>query len=147
MPAPLTIEQILAKHRKRGECLIWTGAVSSAGYGVLHFRRKLTTAHRFAFEASNGQVPDGAVVMHTCDNRACINPAHLKLGTQQANLHDMWDKGRAPNGKLRPEQVAAIRARFVSGDPFNGASALGREFGVTHKAILKVVNGESWPRL
>lgn len=86
------------------------------GYGQLSSwedgKRMLYTAHRVSFRALVGEIPDGLFVLHKCDNRACFNPEHLFLGTQQDNITDMHQKGRNRHvvpkvhwTKLYPEKV------------------------------------------
>lgn len=145
-------EKLLSKASQQGECLVWFGQKCKRGYGRLRLDGRLQRAHRLMYELRNGPIPAGAVVMHSCDNRACINPAHLSVGTQRENIHDMINKGRSnrvrgerhPKAKLTGEEVKEIRRRFVSYDRTNGARALGREFGVTWQSILAVVSGKSW---
>lgn len=90
--------------RREGDCLIWTGAVNSHGYGS--FREpgcKPRKAHHIAYERAHAPLPtsgpgsQGFVVMHTCDNRLCVEPKHLVLGTQKQNIHDAIRKGRVPH--------------------------------------------------
>ena len=86
-----------------GECWLWTGATNLQGYGKLNVNGKLQQAHRIAWELENGPVPDGLLVLHRCDNPACVRPAHLFLGTHGDNYKDMDRKGRNPHaGSDRP---------------------------------------------
>jgi hypothetical protein len=78
-----------------GDCLLWEGA-TVRGYGV-HWdsqRNRCVRAHRTAYEAFYGPIPEGINVLHSCDNPACINPLHLRVGTQAQNMTDMYERGR-----------------------------------------------------
>ena len=80
---------------KSGVCWIWI-AGKSAGYGMTSMNRRLRHAHAIAWELINGPIPDGLDVLHNCpggDNKACVNPAHLWLGTQRDNTIDWYQKG------------------------------------------------------
>ena len=113
---------------KRGpdECWNWFGKSMIRGYGLLGIGGRKDgkmLAHRVSWILANGPIPEGGpephgyVVMHTCDNRLCCNPAHLRLGTQYDNIEDMNRKGRhVPRGpstdkdKSRRKQNPRIEA-------------------------------------
>ena len=75
-------------------CWNWEAALSSFGYGLLNINRIITRAHRYSYELHTGVIPEGVLVLHECDNRKCVNPEHLFLGTQKDNMIDMCSKGR-----------------------------------------------------
>lgn len=75
-------------------CWEWQGATNGHGYGQLGYNGKRTTAHRLSYELSNGEIPAGVLVRHTCDNPPCCNPAHLILGTHLDNAADRVARGR-----------------------------------------------------
>jgi hypothetical protein len=108
-------------------------------------------ASRAAFIAHNGAVPEGKVVCHRCDNRACCNPAHLFADTQAMNLADCRSKGRAvyrtgadhhrSNAKLDADKVRQARVWYAQGVT---QLEIGRRFGVHGSVISRAVRGEKW---
>ena len=94
---------------KTETCWLWTGYRAPAGYGMIQINHYPVLAHRFAFEQSSGMSAAGKVVRHSCDVPACVNPAHLILGTARENSADMVARGRSARGfrngsHLHPER-------------------------------------------
>ena len=132
-------------------CVLWTAALNNMGYGKIGLRGRYYYAHRFAWGLVHGLIPDGLWVLHRCDTPACVNPAHLFLGTPADNAQDMTRKKRNrfkttraeahPKTTLTAEQVEAIRAL----PPLRGLRArLARKYGVTWTTIHNIRNGRTW---
>lgn len=83
-------------------CNEWNSAIRS-GYGVIKENGKLLSAHRVSYELFNGDIPEGMYVCHSCDNRLCVNPNHLWLGTHSENMKDAYSKGRVVIPKNKHE--------------------------------------------
>lgn len=90
-------EALEGRTERRGDCLIWTGTKNQKGYGRLRVGWNLESAHRVAFELAHGPIPDGAEVDHVCFNRACVEPAHLRLADRSTN--SQYRRGAQPNSK------------------------------------------------
>lgn len=150
---------------KSSGCWNWKLALNDRGYGQVMYRGRVMQAHRAAWlEASGGEIPDGIFVCHKCDNRACVRPAHLFLGTPQDNSTDMKNKGRAPSGeahyrtgtngvyssgvnngraKLTEADVLAIREAFKH-ERFGLVADLSRQYGVSRTTIVRVGEHLNW---
>ena len=107
------------KVEKTENCWLWKRACNQYGYGVINIGAgKNKLAHRLAWELTQGPIPSGIDVLHHCDNPPCVNPAHLFLGTQLDNVHDMYAKSRQNNvGKRRLtlSQILEIKAALIIG--------------------------------
>ncbi len=143
-------ERFWIKAVKVGQCWEWRAARNRGGYGLFAFRTNPThykLAHRVAYMLECGPIPDGLVVMHKCDNRACVKPTHLSVGTYGDNNRDAASKGRYPLGtrhtmaKLNPEKVKIIRVRLTQGDSFG---SIGRDMRVSAATISALAKGRTW---
>jgi hypothetical protein len=149
----LSLEQrLLNKVEQVGACLLWIGQKDKKGYGRISVGGKVRRAHIVHFELHNGPVPEGKILMHSCDTLACIHLGHLTPGTQLENVHDMLAKGRANkcrgekavHAKLTEEQVLEIRRLYEPGKYGRGSHALAKQFGVSQASIHSILTGESW---
>jgi DNA-binding XRE family transcriptional regulator len=129
-------------------CWQWTASKVRRGYGQINFCGKMLSAHRVSFEVHCGEIPAGMFVLHKCDNRGCINPAHLFLGTNDENMADMVAKDRQARGsnngraKLTEHDIRDIRAaRGIL------QIELARRYGVSKQQISKIISHKLWPHL
>lgn len=138
------------KVSKTHECWEWTAAMDTHGYGRFHVRvGRLEGAHRFSWELAYGPIPNGLFVLHRCDNRRCVNPKHLFLGTHDENMQDMSAKGRgtnsrkgkSPRAKLSESQVGEIRRLAASGVL---QKEIGEKFGICQRQVSRIVCRHNW---
>ena len=130
-----------------GECLEWTGSLVSTGYGQTKINRKVWHTHRLALELEGFDIT-GHCVLHSCDNRACCNPKHLRVGTAAENIADRDSKGRQARGttihlsKLTEKQVLEIRA--ITGMKQKDIAV---QYGVKPAAINQIINRKTWKHI
>lgn len=175
MNAREAIRRFWDKVEKTSRCWIWHGAVEPNGYGVVTRGGRNVRAHRYAWKISKGPIPDGLFVLHRCDYRICVRPAHLWLGTQADNMRDMVAKGRMWT-HVHPERRAFGRRNGMHTHPetrMNGSShhqaklteklvkeirmlrqnggwterALGTKFGLSHSSIGRILRRQNWTHI
>jgi len=132
-----------------GGCWLWTGTLHQNGYGEMGIGQRLhNRAHRVSFSVFRGAIPEGALVLHRCDVRACCNPSHLFLGSSTDNVRDMISKGRVrykpvrgsenTNARLTDAQVVEIRTSPES------SYALAERLPVTASMVRRIRRGQAW---
>lgn len=151
MATQLTLEQRLwAKIDRRGpdECWPWLASSDRGGYGHIGHGGRVLRATRVVYAVTHpDESMDGLLVLHSCDNPPCCNPAHLRLGTHADNAADKIARGRQYAGarhrsaKLTCEKVVEIRCRLEAGATL---AQLGREHGVRFQSIQAIANGRTW---
>jgi hypothetical protein len=125
-------------------CHEWTGCRARNGYGQLNRGGQAHYAHRLAWELATGRAPGEAYILHTCDNRGCVNPDHLRAGTFDDNMADMVAKRRQARGtrnghaRLSWEQVAEIR------EATGTQSAIAQRYGVGQPLVSMIRAGKIW---
>ena len=139
------------------ECWEWKGATTKSGYGTFWKDGALVYAHRAVYEMAVGQIQDELFVCHHCDNRLCVNPRHLFLGTCKDNYDDMIAKGRQANSDLTKRcgnehgcakltdvdvrQIFALNRRGVK------PKEIADRFPVTITHVQKILSGKAWKHL
>lgn len=122
----------------------------NSGYPVIMVNKKLYPVHRYVYEKEYGKIPKGYVVRHKCDNRRCVNPAHLEIGTQADNMRDMVERGRQIKGskcwnaKLTEDDVREIKKRLTAGEL---CSDLAKIYGVNPATIRDIKRGITWKHI
>ena len=141
--APL-IERFLRRVEKTDTCWVWKGAKYNTGYGQLVSKVWGDEyAHRWSFNYHHKQeIPEGFDVRHKCDNRICVNPDHLELGTRKQNVQDMLERHALPcNRKFTKEQVVEIKAKRETGKTYQ---SLAEEYGCNRRVIERLCLGKTY---
>lgn len=145
------LERFWNKVHKTDTCWFWTGATNPGGYGMMCANGKSQLATRWLWTWTNGPIPAGLCVLHKCDNRACIRPEHLFLGTTQENTQDCIDKGRRanlqgeqlPQSKLTEQQVREIRLLAIK----TTRKEIAHKFSISPITVRDVVKLRTWKHI
>ena len=89
-----THETFLSRLKQEGECLVYTGAKVPKGYGKISINGKSWYVSRYSYSKYVGEIPEGMFILHSCDNRPCVLPSHLRVGTASDNMKDMGERNK-----------------------------------------------------
>ena len=130
-------------------CWEWTASKYKDGYGRYWINNKTLRAHRYSYEIHNIPITNDLYVCHTCDNPACVNPAHLFLGTPKDNMDDKVSKGRCqdqkglknPFVKLSEADILDIRSRKLSSNQYI------KKYGISQTHFYAIINRKTWTHI
>lgn len=134
-------------------CWEWRKAIETSGYGVQHFNGRKQGAHRVSYQLFIGAIPPGMSVLHRCDNRCCVNPDHLFLGTQADNMADMVKKGRSSKKKgedhpaAKVDEKTAIHIFEKAKDGRLSQRKIAAMFCVSQALVSSILNRKRWTHL
>jgi len=146
----LFVERIMSRTKPGANgCIEWQGATGKRGHGRIHWNRKFYSPHCVIWVASHGQIEQGKLVCHKCDNPRCVNITHLFLGTFLDNVQDMDAKGRravvvGAANKLATHSdadVIDVRARWLEGLSHR---QIAKQAGYSKSFVQKVLGGDAW---
>lgn len=147
------LSRLFSKSRKMPNgCIEFTGYKAHTGYGKLRVSGKSEFAHRVSWSERFGDIPAGMFVCHKCDNRPCINPEHLFIGTRADNMADMRDKKRrmgivAVKGESHPGAKITERDVFEIRESGERLKDIAKKYGLTSKYVWAVKNRITWKHI
>lgn len=125
------MDRIMKKIIHQDDCWIWTGCVNSDGYPKLSRKRVDGTyssnikGHRYVYQCVKGEIPEGFVIRHKCDNPLCLNPDHLEVGTPTDNARDRQLRRRTHNVVTPEQNEEIIRLRLTGLSQSKAAKIVG----------------------
>ena len=145
-------KRFFKKVKKMDICWEWQSTISKNGYGQFSINNKKQLAHRVSYILHYGEIPIGMLVCHSCDNRKCVNPEHLFLGTNEDNMKDMINKKRAKyasgekagSSKLTNEDVKDIRLAYDNNET---TRQIAKKYNMNHSTIWNIVSGKTWKHI
>ena len=142
----------LGSFRMENDCWIWRNSNKKTGYGILNYQGKAISAHRYSYQLFVGEIPEKLEICHKCDNRRCVNPEHLFLGSKSENMQDAIKKGRFSNGenhyqaKLTENQVREIR-NLRQDKPWLSYREIGECYGLSTESIYGICKRRTWKHI
>ena len=130
-------------------CWEWTACIESNHYGRVWFNNRKALAHRVAYQLAKGEIPDGLVVRHTCDNPACCNPDHLILGTQADNMVDMVKRKRNCNPKGEQHygsKLTTAQVMEVYSSPLNQYE-IAKLYNIDQSIVSRIKHKKIWKHI
>lgn len=118
------------------------------GYCYIHYDYKRTRVHRYIYELNFGKIPEGLIVRHKCDNKMCINPKHLELGTNYDNTQDMILRGGIANGERQGNsKLTEKQVRDIKFDKETKLKILAEKYDTSVQNISMIRNNKNWKHI
>lgn len=145
IPAEIRFWRRVDKSKHQNGCWEWTAWILKTGYGGFQLStNKPIKAHRYSWILHNGQIPEGMMVCHRCDNRKCVRPDHLFLGTAKQNNDDALEKGRMKRRKH--QKLTEDLVRFIRSEERDCANLIeiAKSYGVHFTIVWRAYKGKTW---
>ena len=147
-----TLKDILITNIKIfNNCWEWQGTKTTDGYGIFYHDKIIYYTHRLSYELFVDKIPDGLQILHSCDNPCCINPEHLRVGTNYDNVQDRQAKNRQAKGishgrhKLTENEVLEIKRLYSTGKYTQ--QELSDNFNMSRSHICNIINNKFWKHI
>jgi hypothetical protein len=143
------LERFEKKFRVTPGCWLWTGSPGTTGYGAFWLGDKNVAAHRFSYAAYKGEIATGMLVLHSCDNPLCVNPDHLRLGTNSDNTLDKVSRDRCNSSKGVANHFSKLNehdVRMIRSDQ-RRRGLIACKFGIAVSTVTKIKNRTLWRHL
>ncbi len=140
-------DRFWSKVEKGPGCWEWVAGCFDEGYGCFSINKRSIGSHRIVYEMGHGEIPKGMLICHHCDNRRCVRPSHLFIGTQSDNLKDASNKGRMNRGtnnpacKLTEQQILAIRKDT------RPQREIAKDYKVDQRNIWSIIHRQTWKHI
>lgn len=144
-------ERFITKIHKTASCWNWIAGKGWNGYGRFKFQGKMIKAHRFSYLLYIGDIPENMLILHSCNNRACVNPEHLLLGNHTQNMQHRQESNRQVQGekhhqaKLTDKKVKEIRKLYSSQKI--SQKKLSEKYNIGTTQISRIINNQNWRNL
>jgi hypothetical protein len=145
-------DRFLQYVHKTENCWNWTGYLNERGYGQFDYNQKTCLAHRVSFILFKEAIPEGLFILHSCDNRKCVNPDHLRIGTNQENMNDKVARGRQAfmkgetNGRSKLKEIVVREIIELSNSGIS-QKEIANQFEINNSTVSKIINKKLWGHL
>lgn len=134
-----------AMSQRTDECILWPTGKTPLRYPNVHVEGETFPAHRYVCEKTHGAPPKGFEAAHSCGNRRCVNPRHLRWATRAENISDMDIHGTRPNGERHAHaKLTDAIARTIKYDEIGSHASIARKYGITQTTVSAIKRGDRW---
>lgn len=132
------------------DCWNWIGCTNNRRYGSIGLAGKVIGAHCYSYLIYKGSIEEGQHVLHKCDNRRCVNPSHLFLGSNYDNIQDKINKGRLPKGDTHNSSVLLSSQVLQMREDYKTETrlwVLAKRYNIASSTVFKIVNRQRWKHI